>query len=182
MPRNKADVGNFPEVVENNDFCVIEGTKHGDNRHVFKLKHTDSKGVLHIYSDSQSICYEDLMDGLFRTFAEDKGKCLFCKAIIHPDEVKFMLDNLGREPTTEEKEQYEKYKVMYNETYQPKTGGGEEDEGKVFLMTEEDEAKTKLHCEIAFKKKGGRNKSFKKTLIKRRKTYRRNLKRTRKNK
>jgi ankyrin repeat protein len=182
IERNKADVGNFPEVVKNNDYCVIIGEKHGDNRHVFKLKHTDSKGVLQKHSNSQSICYEDLMDGLFRNFPEQHGKCLFCTAIIHPDEVKIMLDNLGREPTSEETDKFKKYKVMYNEHYQPKTGGGEEDEGKVFFMTEEDEAKTKLQCEIAFKKKGGRNKSFKKTLIKRRKTYRRNLKRTRKNK
>ena len=88
-----------------------------------------------------------------------------------------MLDQLGAAATKKQKDAYQNYRDSFNSAY--KVGGGR---GSRFRMTDEDKINTELQCELPFKKKGGRNKSFKKTLIKRRKTYRRNLKRTRKNK
>jgi ankyrin repeat protein len=177
VPRKPEDATLLPVKVTDSKDCVAYLGEHEDGRPVFRFKHRLPDGTVYTHPPEENICYDDMMNALRSTFLETKGKCPYCAAIVHPLEVKSMLDQLGTAATKKQKDAYQNYRDSFNSAY--KVGGGR---GSRFRMTDEDKINTELQCELPFKKKGGRNKSFKKRLIKRRKTYRKNLKRTRKNK
>lgn len=173
VPRKPEDATLLPVKVTDSKDCVVYLGEHEDGRPVFRFKHRLPDGTVYTHPPEENICYDDMVNALRSRFLETNGKCPYCAAIVHPEEVKSMLDQLGPTATKEQKDAYQNYRDSFNSLY--KVGGGR---GSRFRMTDEDRNNTDLQCELPFKKTAGRKKTIKKKLIKKRKTYRRNLKRT----
>jgi hypothetical protein len=133
---------------------------------VFRFKHRLPDGKVYTHKDTELICFEDMATALNGSVYELKGKCPFCKAKVHPDELKAIKDG-----SPEQDAMYNEYRTKYNEYNKVggkrrKPRGGTEIPPLFVRMT---------NAECALPKKGARR-TYRRKQTRRTNTYRRKQK------
>jgi hypothetical protein len=172
IPRPAADADLLPVNASPNKKCAVELGPHEDERPVFRFKHRLPSGQVYTHTDDQLICFVDMATGLISNIHDERGKCPFCDAKVHPDELKAIKDG-----SPEQDAMYNEYRTKYNEYNKVggkrrKPKGGAEVPPLLVRMTNAECALPKKGARRTYRRKQARHKQ-----TRRANTYRRRFSR-----